>query len=454
MWENNNVRDLTVVGKNVRYAFHNDPGNARPEKVQNFTRVRAIHYGNEGAYNYQVSLGGGGNPGGVWMLDRPFGYGSDAGDVVNFSQGYMQGHQRGFGQHDVADTSEPFETLIENSEIALTWTTDELTYAYWLAATGSGQPNGLQFIGVSTTGDIDMKFAPWLSNNPKNQPADPSFLLQVRGYCHAPMVSKITATQQRALKIASANTGSTSSVSLTGSTPALIDALFGQVFTQAGPGGGLPAYVWGWNNVKEMSVGPTSSDQITALGKRLGNRTTTPWTLAVSFNGAAAINKVFNVDYTALTNATILGQINTAFGASGTASEFDILGRQRPIFMDEIRRLMNTSATAIPIWSWCAYNSSVNKVRLMTSADAQTLSAGSAYSNDIYPASLGIVKHHGYYGIADIIVNGAPTLVFGDLLEIDAANPGQFLKNNASSRAILRCVRTDTFARVTRSIAT
>ncbi|MCT7375476.1 hypothetical protein [Chelativorans salis] len=202
-----------------------------------------------------------------------------------------------------------------------------------------------------------------------------------------------------------------------------------------------------------MTVGTGGGFQITALGKRLGNRTLETWTLAMSIDGGAPINVDFDGDYTADSNSTILGLINSALGAAGVASEYDIIGRHRPIFMDCERRLMNSTADAIPIWSWCAYDGSVNKVRLMTSADADTLAAGCAFGNDLYPDEMGRIKHAGYYGINDIIVNGAPALVFGDLLEIDAANPGQFVKNNASGRPILRCIRTDTFARVKPLIA-
>ncbi|MCT7375477.1 hypothetical protein [Chelativorans salis] len=161
-WYTNKFSDFTAIGKNVRYTFHNDAGGSHPDNVQNFERVRAIHLGNQGAYDYQVSLGGAGDPGAVWMLDRPFGYGTSSGQQVFLDQCYVQGYQRGFGLHDTNDNDKPFSLEIKNTELALTWTDDDETYAFWFAGLGSGQPGSVTLYGVSSTGDLDLRFNPWL----------------------------------------------------------------------------------------------------------------------------------------------------------------------------------------------------------------------------------------------------------------------------------------------------
>ncbi len=448
-WYTATYRDFSGRVKNARYVIHSDSDGTRVDQKFTYENLHLEHLGNQGAIDYQTSLGGGGNPSGVWAQDncRPIGIGTSSGNEYVIRGCTLRGPRSVIGVHDNKDFSKPNRVLIEDCDLICTEGHDNAR-ALVLGAFGSGQVSTIEVVGCRSNGDVVLYGMPWLSVAADTQPADPFTQLVVSGHGNSPMVSSIlvNSTPQRALKIASANTTAASSVTISG-TQSLLDALFGTVYSRKG-GGGLPGQVWGYNNIAEMGVGAGAATFVTALGKRLGNRTGSPWTLSVSFQGGAAINITFNTDYTNVSNASILSTINAALGAAGVASEYNIAARHRPRFADEERSFAVTAATSIPIWSWMAYDGSRNKGRLMTSADALSLSAGVAYGDDIVTGGAGRVKTRGLFGVADIIINGGPTINFGDLLEIDASNPGQFVKNNASTRAVLRSVRANTFERV------
>ncbi len=445
-WYTAVYRDFSGRVKNARYVIHSDSDGTRVDQKFTYENLHLEHLGNHGAIDYQTSLGGGGNPSGVWAQDncRPIGIGTSSGNEYLIKGNVLRGPRSVIGVHDNKDFTKPNWVLIEDCDLICTEGHDNAR-ALVLGAFGSGQVSTIEVVGNRTNGDVILYGMPWLSTVADNQPADPFTQMLVSGHGNSPMVSSIliNSTPQRALKIASADTTAASSVVVTG-TQALLDALFGTVYSRRG-GGGLPGQVWGYNNIAEMGVGAGAATFITALGKRLGNRTGSPWTLSVSFQGGAPIVITLNADYTAASNASILSTINAALGAAGVASEYNIAARHRPRFADEERSLAVAAVNSVPAWSWMAYDGSRNKGRLMTSADALSLSAGVAYGDDIVTGGAGRVKTRGLFGVADIIINGGPTINFGDLLEIDAATPGQFVKNNASTRSILRCVRTNTF---------
>lgn len=442
-WYTSHHYDYTIDTKNTRYTVHADPGVTSPDQYLYWEGMRVIHYGNQGAVDYQTSLGGSGDPGAVWPLARAFGYGGSSGWVLGHRHCYMQSYKYGFGFHDNIDFEKPNYVSVHDSDIVLTGPDDD-NYAYRFGVLGSGIASKLNFNGVTTNGDMQIQFGGWLSVDPDNQPADPSWQFQIRTQNHDPMKVDIIG-QMRALKIASASSADGSGIDLTGSTQALLDAWFGDVYSRDGAGG-LAGYVWGYNNVNAAAVG-SPSVLINSLGRRAGDRTGDPWTLSITPRGGAAVNIVFSTDLTTVNNATILATINAALGGAAVASEYNLIERHRPVFAGEESPRRNNSAVAIPWRAWTAADTSIRKVRLMTASDAPSRSAGSAIGDDIYPAATGRVKHSGVWGGDDLLINGSPTLAYGDLLEIDPAAPGYLIKNNDSIRPVLRCAGPDLFER-------
>jgi len=434
-WYTSEHRDYTIISKNTRYTVHADPGTTSPDQYMYWEGMNVIHYGNQGAVDYQTSLGGSGNPSAVWSLSRPFGYGGSSGWVLDHTDCYMQGYKYVFGYHDNIDFEKSTYVTVRDSTLVASGP-DDANYTYRFSVLGSGVASKIHLHGITSNGDMQIVFGPWLSTDPLNQPADPSWQFQIRTQSHDPMKVEISGAM-RALKIASATTGGSSSIDVSASTPALLTAWFGDVYRRAGSGS-LAGYVWGYNNVAAATVG-SPAVQINSLGVRAGNRTSDPWVLSVAVDGGAPITVTFNTNLTAVANSTLLATINAALGGAAVASEYNIVARHRPVFAGEESPKRNSSASAIPINSWVAGDTSIRKVRLMTSSDAVWRSIGSAFADDIYPATTGRVKHSGIWGPADLIINGAPTLVYGDLLEIDASNAGQLVKNNSSTRPVLMC---------------
>jgi hypothetical protein len=448
-WFTATYRNFSARTKNARYVIHSDNSGTRVDQKLTYQDLHLEHLGNQEAIDYQTGLGGSGDPSGVWSQNnsRAIGIGTSSGTEFLIERCVLKAPRSVLGIHDNRDFDKPNRIVVKDCDLICTDGTTPARAAV-LGAFGSGQPSTIEMVGNRSNGELLFYAIPWLSAAADNQPADPFGQLILTGHSNSPMVSTIlvNSTPQRALKIESASTGSGTSIAISGDSAA-IEALFGTVFTQDG-GGGLAGFAWGYNNIASMNVGPSSDQAITALGRRLGNRSGTPWTLLVSVNGGADITVTFNQNHTLQSNATVLGIVNAALGSAATASEYFIASRHRARFADEEADRLNTSVAGIPAWSWTAFDLSDLKVRLATSADDPARLAGVAYSNDIPIGKTGRVKHSGYFGLNDLLINGSPSLSFGDILEIDASNPGQLVKNNASSRPVLRCVRSNTFERI------
>lgn len=291
---------------------------------------------------------------------------------------------------------------------------------------GSGQKDGFEITGVESGGDLYYDCQAWHPSSIFDQPAN-RCEVELFGHSNRPMVFKI-GSNARALRIESANkTSGTVAVSGSGA-----DALLGGIALR-NAGGGLPGYAMGTFNVG-------GSPDMTRLGARLGNCSSASKTLTITIDGGAAINVVFNANHSAQSNATVLGIINEALGAAGTASAYDISGRYRPRFYDEEESLLNATATGIPFGSLVAFDAHDRKVRLMTSADDKSLFAGVAWE-DIYPGEVGRVKTRGKLWTADLRRADGTALTFGATFSIHPAAPGAVIVGG--SQGLLKALRPD-----------
>lgn len=127
----------------------------------------------------------------------------------------------------------------------------------------------------------------------------------------------------------------------------------------------LSAQAWGCKDLSESAGAYDSGVVYTSLGKRLGNCSSSNKTLGVIINGTTNI-VTFNKDYTSMSNAAILAEINAAL--SGAIASLNIYGRDYyPMMSDVTEVVYNTTATYIPEGSVVAKDG--GSVRLAQAGD-------------------------------------------------------------------------------------
>lgn len=127
----------------------------------------------------------------------------------------------------------------------------------------------------------------------------------------------------------------------------------------------LSAQAWGCKDLSESAGAYDSGVVYTSLGKRLGDCSITNKVLNVIVNGVT--NTItFNKDYTGMSNAAILAEINAAL--SGAIASLNIYGRDYyPMISDVTEVVYNTTATYIPKGSVVAKDG--GSVRLAQAGD-------------------------------------------------------------------------------------
>jgi hypothetical protein len=420
----NRLRGMTITARNARYPLHSEGSGTNVGAVHEVEDCILRHYGNEGARAYQVGLG---NPSSsVWVAAHAIGLGLASGQRYEVRRSTLiSDYASAIGFHNNVDFADPCLVLLENSRLIAHAASG---YAVYFSSIGSFKNDVIEIVGCELVGDIVSYPSPWSPTALAKQPANHQEF-RVYGRGNSPAVFW-TIDFGRALKIESAATSGTSTVAVSGDA---VETLFGrEVFTRDGSGG-IKGYVYGWADVAGTVAG-------TSLGARLGDCSVTPKTLAVTVDGGAPVDVVFNANHTAQSNATVLGLINAALGAAATASAYDVGGRYRPHFTDEEKMLLNSTATGLPMGTVLAYDTTRQTVRAMTSADAASLFAGVAWE-DIYPGTAGRVKTRGWLKIVDVYRNVSGALTFGETFSIDATTPGRIVRGG--TQGLLRAIRSD-----------
>ncbi|MFX5277493.1 hypothetical protein ABTC66_08210 [Acinetobacter baumannii] len=109
---------------------------------------------------------------------------------------------------------------------------------------------------------------------------------------------------------------------------------------------GLAAQAWGCKDLTETAAFADSGVVYTSMGKRLGDCSTSNKTLGVVINGVTS-TVTFNKNYTAMSNAAILAEINAAL--SGATVDLYAYGRDYyPMMSDVAETVYNSGITYIP----------------------------------------------------------------------------------------------------------
>jgi hypothetical protein len=412
------LQSIKITARNLRYAVHSDSSGSVKNGTQRIIDCHLEHYGNDDAVNN------------TWVSQNAWGCGTSSGQAIYAEGSTFIAPYAAFSFHTREYFANPCYVSINNCRLI---SSKSSGYSLIIQPLGSLQPCRCEVTKSQLVGDIYYSANPWIPTRLSDQPASHAEV-SLTGAGNTSAVFQIV-DFGRALKIESTDTSANSSISLSGSA---VPVIFGQVFALPGSGG-IKGYSYGWADVSGYGVGINRDVFITSLGKRLGDCSVANKVLSISVNGGAAVTVTFNKDYTALSNAIILAEINAVLGSSATASLYAIGERFRPAFVDEERSLRNESLEGILMGMACAYDGDSRKVRKMTAADPAALFAGIAWE-DIYPGGLGRVKTSGHLSINDVLRLDSTALAFGDVLSV-STTPGYVVKGG--SQGILTAIKSN-----------
>lgn len=427
--KNHNIKNVAVTCKNMRYPIHSDSGGGfRNGKIVVEDSV-IEHLGNQEAQDYQDSIGSGVT---VWTSEHAWGYGASSGQKVIMRRTKLKSRTSAMYAHTNLNFSKPVEIDIEDCQFIAT---NEGGKAIYVQPLGSGQADTLSFRGTELVGDIYYWMNPWMPNTLEYQPAN-HCEIKITGSSSSPAVFDILESG-RALKIQSATEGVSSSVTVGGDA---VSVIFGKENYSLRGCVGIAGYVYGWADISGMNVGSPTVGNITSLGKRLGDCTTTNKTLSILIDGTLTKTIVFNLDYTSTDNATILSSINTVLDGAAVASAYNVGGLYRPKILNEELSLKNNTSVGFLKGTALAYNGSRKNIRKMTSTDPVSIFAGIAWE-DIYPNTFGRVKIGGYLPQYDLL-GGPFVLTFDQALYVDTSTAGT-LTTVVGTTPLLRAIRSD-----------
>ncbi|MBG6116801.1 hypothetical protein IWY39_000605 [Sphingobium sp. JAI105] len=386
------IRDQTIVMKNGRYAYHADDhvANARIH----LANCDFVHMGN-------VAAG--------WTSQHGVGHGAWSGTEMEIEDCLLSGPRAGLQYHNNVDFAHPSKVTARRSRLVAR---NINAFGVIVEPLGSGVQDHLTLEDCQIVGNLFINCNQWFGTT--YQPANHAAEIMVTGKGNTPAAAQV-ADFGRALRVTSATTGALSTVEIGGAAAAL---LFGaRTYGRAGAAG-VSGKCWGDVDINgSVLTGPSANINV-SMGARLGNRASLgPMDLSITIDGTLR-TVTFSGDYSASTNATILGIINTAISGLGVADEYAPGNRVRPLMIDEEETLLNESGTYIHWMAPLAFDGSRRNVRIMTDADPFTAFAGMCWEPDgIYPGEFGRVKRRGWISRDDLaqagVENGAPAIAYG-----------------------------------------
>lgn len=426
IWMNqtSRLRNLKITARNMRYPIHSDSGASGYRALQEIEDCYVEHIGNQGAKDYQTSIGG--DPSGVWGSEHAWGCGTHSGQRIYSRRTHWVSRTSPFYFHTNRDFAEPCYVEVDRSHVICTTDTGN---ALVVQALGSGQPDRFVVKDSVVRGPLNINDQPWLSLLPENQRANRMEVEVTISGCGP--VAWDSSQQAATLELRSI-AGPLSSVSVSGTGA---DALFGKQPDVRAGSDGYAARVYGvW------SIADGSSYFETSMGKRLGNCTSVAKGLNILFDGSVSKAIALSQDYTGMDNATVLGLLNAAL-ADGAGRSFFISdpweNRAKVYQPDYDRVVKNTGTTAILKGMAVAMNGSQHNGRVMTSADAAALFYGVAME-DMPVGQFGRVQKGGQVFSSHLLFEGTPSIGFGDTFVVSASQPGRFVESTGTP--LLRCV--------------
>ena len=441
-----NLENLKITCKNMRYPVHSEDGGNNRDAIHNIKNCDVEHYGNLEAVQYRqnwiaanpsATIPADLQPANVWggtsgNGSHAWGFGSASGAFESFDNCTFISKATGWYVHNREDFSKPQKNVVNNSTIAST----VLSIPINIQALGSGTKDECVFNDCNIIGTY-MKYddTPWITEKPENQYANHADFNVILNRCTP--IGYMDTLRGRALAIFSNSTGSNSYVRVSGDAGPII---LGQYTTKDG-GGTLKGYIYGYWDISGIKVGLNANiDTNNTLGRRLGNCTSVNKTLRVVFEGGTEKVIVFNEDYTAQSNAYIIGKINSVLGTAGEAKEYNVsLNEYYPQVPDKQLTLTNSTEIGIQRFSAVCYDADQNSMRLMKETDPAASFVGITLES-ILPGQSGRVLTEG-------IMHKSQLKGFSGTINLDtsiaiSSMDGCF-EISSSKPQILKGVRTD-----------
>ncbi|WP_151707948.1 hypothetical protein [Acinetobacter junii] len=355
------IKDVTFVIVNGRYALHLDNPNGA-NSTHRFENVLFVSKGSKGSMQAlgcgtstgeeTYFIGGGAHSDG----GTPF-YCHNNSKFSTPSKMYFEGFKFSSNTSKLIVRCENDGSLVDDKMqmVGCSWGGTSYVMEY-----------GQLWLKSNTSQDYDsFNHAEWKFSGYGNDP----FLFdnQVAGYC---LRIKTTATglnntirfdkSSSAYSLLIQNNQANTDVSLYTNSRDYID---GYIIQDGSVG--LSAQAWGCKDLTETASYADSNVVYTSLGKRLGDCSTSNKTLGVIINGTTN-NVVFNKNYSSMTNAQIVAEINTQL-SSATADLYSYGRDYYAEMTDVVEIAYNTSSAYIPKGSIVAKSS--GSVRLASAVD-------------------------------------------------------------------------------------
>lgn len=332
------MENLTLVAKNTRYVVHQDDLRTL-DSLREYVNVNLRFIGDKGALS-------------------PWGLGTVSGEINKVTGGSaMSAKSHAWACHNNNNFSKPSVWEFQDYRFI----TESATRAMLVQNLGSLVNDRLILKGCSFEGrgyKIDY-FQNWLrgqGGNANYNHAD----YKIQGYGNSPFLF-VNAVEGFSLRVISNSVGGSSTVRFLSSGSGYDDiiknptgtstSIFPEVkqidgYTVKDGSIGLPGYAFGNVDLSER-IYTSENVNYTSMGTRLGDCSVSNKFLTIEVDGVNyAI--VFDQDYTQVSNATILAQINTVLGSAATAEMFAFGSYYYPE-MSDVMSIEYNSSISTPI---------------------------------------------------------------------------------------------------------
>ena len=359
------IKNLKITCKNMRYAVHSEESGLALDSMHNVYNCRLVHYGNNAARDWRNA-----NPGSgmlastVWGSARPYGYGASSGEVETYENCTFESPIEAYYVHNNKDFTKPNINTATNCNFYCALNFGQVVE---IQSLGSGTADVVDLRNCDfSAGFVDYSDSPWITIDEKKQYANHAeYTTNISGH-KTPLGFK-NSTRGLALRISSNNIVGASNVRVSGTAAAV---LFG-LATERDYGFGVKGYTYGYWDISGILAGLAANVTVNnTIGRRLGDCSAVNKTLTVVVDGGAPIDIVFNLDYTAVANASLLATINAALGSAAIADAYNPVNEIYPQMHGKQITLKNNSTTeSIPAWSPCMLDTTRNTVRVMLPSD-------------------------------------------------------------------------------------
>lgn len=161
--ETNDIENLTITAKNMRYAVHDESSNTKKNWKRNLKKCKFIHYGNEGARTWRTNHPESGMlPSNVWVSECAYGMGHSSGSILIAEDCEFIGPFAPFSVHNNANFEKSCLVHLKRCEIIKT--DGQFKYALRVQSLGSKTNDKVILEGCRINGEIYHNDNPWLGD--------------------------------------------------------------------------------------------------------------------------------------------------------------------------------------------------------------------------------------------------------------------------------------------------